>query len=212
MTRTIEMTDEPQGLVPMLPVEQAARVAVAAGMRAELSRIHFYRLLLNSPQCGRVESEINDRILWEGRLTLRPEATRLRELAIMRVAWVTGSEYLWAHHYAPAVDVDLPGRRPADVLGVREGEAYEGFGPAERAVMRAVDEMVRDDRISEHTVRELGSVLANDGELVEICYVIAIWRALTTLMATFQVPLEPGYRPWAPDGRRPAGCTGEVGR
>ncbi|MEV0589958.1 carboxymuconolactone decarboxylase family protein [Nonomuraea cavernae] len=195
--------DEPEGLVPMLSVKEAARVAVATGMREEMSRIHFYRLLLNSPQAGRVENEINDRILWEGRLTVRPEATRLRELAIMQVAWVTGSEYLWAHHYAPAVDVDLPGKRPADVLGVREGAAYPGFGPAERAVMRAVDEMVRDDRISEETLDVLKSLLASNGEVVELCYVIAIWRALTTLMATFQVPLEPGYQAWAPDGRRP---------
>ncbi len=196
-------TDEPQGLVPMLSVEDAARAAVAAGMREEMSRIHFYRMLLNSPQSGRVENEINDRILWEGRLTVRPEATRLRELAIMRVAWVTRSEYLWAHHFSPTVDVDLPGRRPSDVLGVREGAAYPGFGPAERAVMHAVDEMVRDDRISEETLGALSSLLADDGEVVEICYVIAIWRALTTLMATFQVPLEPGYQAWAPDGRRP---------
>jgi alkylhydroperoxidase family enzyme len=196
-------TDEPQGLVPMLSVEEAAPAAVAAGMREEMSRIHFYRMLLNSPQSARVENEINDRILWEGRLTVRPEATRLRELAIMRVAWVTRSEYLWAHHFSPTVDVDLPGKRPSDVLGVREGAACPGFGPAERAVMHAVDEMVRDDRISEETVGALRSLLADDGEVVEICYVIAIWRALTTLMATFQVPLEPGYRAWAPDGRRP---------
>lgn len=198
-------TDEPQGLIPMLPVEEAARIAVQAGMREEMSRIHFYRLLMNSPQSARVENEINDRILWEGRLTLRPEATRLRELAIMRVAWVTGSAYLWAHHYAPTVDVDLPGKRPGNVLGVREGALHPGFGPAERAVMTAVDEMVRDDRVSEQTLNALRAVLANDGEVVEICYVIAIWRALTMLMDTFRVPLEPGYQAWAPDGRQPGG-------
>lgn len=197
-------TGDPQGLIPMLSVEASAEIAVATGLREEMSRIHFYRLLMNSPQSARVENEINDRILWEGRLTVRPEATRLRELAIMRVAWVTGSEYLWAHHYAPTVDVDLPGKRPADVLAVREGAAHPSFGPAERAVMRAVDEMVRDDRISEPVVHELRSLLADDGEVVELCYVIAIWRALTTLMATFQVPLEPGYQPWAPDGLAPA--------
>ncbi len=196
-------------LIPMLSEQEAAPLAVAAGMREEMARIHFYRLLLNSPQSARVENEINDRILWEGRLTVRPEATRLRELAIMRVAWVTGSEYLWAHHFAPTVDVDLPGKRPSDVLGVREGAEHAGFGPAERAVMRAVDEMVRDDVISEGTLGELRELLDNDGEVVEICYVIAIWRALTTLMATFRVPLEPGYQAWAPDGLRPAGRTGE---
>lgn len=190
-------------LIPMLSEESAAEIALEVGMRAEMARIHFYRQLLNSPQAGRVENEINDRILWEGRLTLRPEATRLRELAIMRVAWVTSSEYLWAHHYSPTVDVDLPGRRPDNILGVRRGESYEGFDETERTVMRAVDEMVEDGRIARATVTELIERLDSTGEVVELCYVIAIWHALTKIMETFETPLENGYEAWAPDGIAP---------
>jgi alkylhydroperoxidase family enzyme len=199
------VTSQPTAACPvrMLPFEEATEVAVAVGMRPEMARINFYRILLHSPQAGRVENEINDRILWEGRLTVRPEAARLRELAIMRLAWVTRSEYLWAHHYSPTVDTDLPGKRPVDVLGVREGERHEGFGPTERAVMRAVDELIRDDRVSAATVEELTGLLANDGEVVELCYVIAIWRAITQIMDTFDTPLEEGYQPWAPDGLAP---------
>lgn len=191
------------GLVPMLPVEEAAAVAAEVGMRPEMARIHFYRMLLNSPQAARVENEINDRILWEGRLTVRPEANRYRELAIMRLAWVTGSAYLWAHHFSPTVDVDLPGKRPSNVLGVRKGTDNAGFDEGERTVMRAVDELVRDDRVSRGTFEELRSHLETDGEVVELVYVIAIWRALTQIMATIEVPLEDGYEAWAPDGVAP---------
>ena len=125
----------------------------------------------------------------------------------MRLAWVTGSEYLWAHHYSPTVDKELPGKRPDNVLGVRDGAAFEDFDDAERAVMRAVDELVRDDRVSPATFEDLRSHLANDGELVELVYVIAIWRAITQIMATFEVPLEEGYVPWAPDGVAPLGLV-----
>lgn len=187
----------------MLDEETAAVAAAEAGMRPEMARIHFYRQLLNSPQAGRVENEINDRILWEGRLTVRPEANRLRELAIMRVAWVAQSEYLWAHHFSPTVDVDLPGHRPDHLLGVREGASYAGFGEAERVVMQAVDEMISHGKILRPTVERLREHLADDGELVELCYVISIWHALTRLMATFETELEPAYEPWAPDGQAP---------
>jgi alkylhydroperoxidase family enzyme len=108
----------------------------------------------------------------------------------MRLAWVTGSSYAWAHHFSPTVDIDLPGRRLANVLSVREGSAHAGFTQAERLTMQAVDEMVRDARVSPGTLTELRGELADDGELVELCYVIAIWKAITEVMATFDPPLE----------------------
>ena len=194
---------ESAGLVPPVDLETATAIATAAGLRPEMANIIFYRILVHSPQAARVENEINDRILWEGRLTVRPEANRLRELAIMRIAWVTGSAYMWAHHYSPTVDRDLPGHRPTDVLWVREGVDHTEFGPAERAVMRAVDEMVEERRVSRETFLELRSHLADERELVELVYVIAIWNAISKLMATFEVPLEPAYQEWAPDGRGP---------
>jgi alkylhydroperoxidase family enzyme len=195
--------NHPNSRVPMLPEDEAARIAGDVGMRSEMARIHFYRILLHSPQVGRVQNEINDRIQWEGQLTVRPEGTRLRELAIMRLAWVTGSSYAWAHHFSPTVDVDLPGRRPDNVLGVREGSGHAGFTQAERLTMRAVDEVVRDARVSPGTLTELRGELADDGELVELCYVIAIWKAITEVMATFDPPLEAAYQAWAPDGVGP---------
>jgi alkylhydroperoxidase family enzyme len=197
-------TSQPNAaLVPMLPEDEAARVAADAGMRPEMARIHYFRLLLNSPQVGRVGTELNDRILREGRLTARPEATRLRELAIMRLAWVTSSAYVWAHHFTPTVDVDLAGRRPDNVLAVREGPDNAGFSQAERLTIQAVDEIVRDARVSPGTLAALRGELFDDGELVELCYVIAIWKAITEVMATFDLPLEAAYELWAPDGVSP---------
>jgi alkylhydroperoxidase family enzyme len=192
------------GLVPMLSVEEGARVGGAIGMRPEMANIHFYRMLLNSPHVGLVENHINDEILWKGLLAARPEANRLRELAIMRVAWASGSEYMWAHHYSPTVDKQLPGHRPIDVLGVREGATHAAFGDAEKAVMNAVDEMIGDGRISAATVAALRAGLESDGELVELCWVIGIWNALASVMKSLEVPLEEGYQAWAPDGVGPA--------
>ena len=199
------MTDPQRPTTPvrMLSEDEAAGIAADVGMRPEMARIHLFRVLLNSPSVGRVQNEVNDRILRQGELTARPEATALRELAIMRLAWVMGSSYAWAHHFYPTVDVDLSGRRPDNVLGVREGSGHAGFTQAERLTMQAVDEMVRDARVSPGTLAGLRGELASDGELVELCYVIAMWKAVTEVMATFDPPLEANYEAWAPDGVRP---------
>ena len=103
------MTDPQRPTTPvrMLSEDEAAGIAADVGMRPEMARIHLFRILLNSPSVGRVQNELNDRILRQGELTARPEATALRELAIMRLAWVMGSSYAWAHHFYPTVDVDL---------------------------------------------------------------------------------------------------------
>jgi alkylhydroperoxidase family enzyme len=196
-------TSNPAPTIPMLSVEDTLALGGAAGMRPDLASIHFYRILVQSPQAARVESEINDRILWEGRLTVRPEANKLRELAIMRVAWVTKCEYLWAHHFSPKVDKDLPGKRPANVLAVRDGADSPDLAPDERATVKAVDELIGGPGVSPETMAELRSHLDNDGELVELVYVIAIWHAITKIMASVRVPLEPEYTPWAPDGQAP---------
>ena len=200
---TEQSTESDAPIVPLLSVAAAESIAQSAGLRPEMSRISFYRMLLHSPQIAKVEGEINDRILWEGQLTRRPEANRLRELAIMRLAWVTHSSYLWAHHFSPTVDKELPGVHPSDLLGVRDGVEHEGFGSAEKAVMAAVDEMVAHGEVSPETVEHLRGALGTNGELVELLYVIAIWRAITMLMATFRVPLEDHYSAWPPDGRGP---------
>jgi alkylhydroperoxidase/carboxymuconolactone decarboxylase family protein YurZ len=89
------------------------------------------------------------------------------------------------------------------VLSVREGADAPGLSEAESTVIRAVDELFRDDQVSRTTMEALRQHLANDGEVVEIVYVMAIWRAITQLMASFECPLEPGYSQWAPDGVRP---------
>ena len=86
--------------LPYLEADQ-----IAPEYRDMLKRnTNLHKLLVNSPEMARAFNGIGGYIRFKSKLD-----PRLRELAIMRVAWVTGSEYLWAHHYSPTVDVDLPG-------------------------------------------------------------------------------------------------------
>jgi hypothetical protein len=49
------------------------------------------------------------------------------------------------------VDRDFPGSAPHLGLAVRDVEDGEGFGDAERSVMRAVDQMVHEGQLAPDT-------------------------------------------------------------
>jgi alkylhydroperoxidase family enzyme len=190
--------------VPMVAADVAPELFQRHGLRPQLASLNLYRMLLNSPPVAKLENEINMLIVRAGVLTQRPEALRLRELAIMRLCWKTGDEYVWSHHLQPIVDTDMPGAEElGNKLGVREGADFAGFDEAERCVVRAVDEMVDHGVLADATVGCLRSHLVNDGELVELVYSIALWRAISSVTMSLGVPLEAAYQSWPPDGRRP---------
>jgi alkylhydroperoxidase family enzyme len=116
--------------------------------------------------------------------TLSP---RVRELLIMRIGLLCRSEYEWAAH-APA------GRRAgmtdADVQRVIAGPDAEG-NAAETALLRAVDELYRDDVVSDATWTALSATL-DAKQLLDVLITIGGYRMVSMALNTFGVQLEPG--------------------
>jgi alkylhydroperoxidase family enzyme len=113
--------------------------------------------------------------------------SRVRELLIMRIGWLCRSEYEWAAH-APA------GRRAgmsaADVERVIAGPDTVG-DPFDGVLLRAVDEIHRDDVISDSTWSALGARL-DAKQLLDVLTTIGGYRMVSMALNTFGVQLEPG--------------------
>jgi alkylhydroperoxidase family enzyme len=62
--------------------------------------------------------------------------TRLRELIIMQIGWVTGSADEWTQHWRVATTAGIP---PEDILAVRDWRNSERLTP-DRAILAATDE------------------------------------------------------------------------
>ncbi len=112
-------------------------------------------------------------------------SARVRELLIMRIGWLCRSEYEWAAH-APA------GRRAgmtqADVDRVvagpdAPGDAFDG------ALLRAVDELHRDDVISASTWAAL-SAKYNDAQMLDVLTTIGGYRMVSMALNALGVQLE----------------------
>ena len=73
---------------------------------------------------------------------------RERALLVLRTAWLTGSEYLWAHRAALAL---REGLTPADLVRIARGPNAAGWSAFDRLLLLAADEMHVDSFISDST-------------------------------------------------------------
>jgi alkylhydroperoxidase family enzyme len=192
--------EQPPRVVP-LGSDAASRAAAEAGVVRPLAELEVFGVLLHRPPVARAVQDLLLSMLGRGRLD-----PRLRELAIMRIGWVTGSVYEWTQHWRIARDVGVP---EADLLALRaDWRAHDGFAAADRAVLGATDDVLATGAVGDAAWAAVEAALPDDAARVELAVVIATWRMVATLLQTLRVPLEAGVAPWPPDGRSPGGPSG----
>src|SRR5260370_32805845 len=111
--------------VPMVSLERARELGEAMGMPARRTQSEAFRTVANNPGVGRVAFSQLTQLLENNRFD-----TRLRELMIMRLGWVTGSAYEWTQHWRVATTVGIP---PEDVLAVRDWRMSDRLTAADKA-------------------------------------------------------------------------------
>jgi 4-carboxymuconolactone decarboxylase len=108
---------------------------------------------------------------------------RIRELAILRVAYRRDSEYEWTHHVELAKN---EGISDDEIAAVRRGEAVDPF---ERAVLTGVDELDEKSQLSDQTWAALGERL-NDQQRMDFVFTVGCYTLLAMAFNTFGVQLE----------------------
>jgi alkylhydroperoxidase family enzyme len=182
--------------VPPLPLDEAKAAADEAAVPDYMAELSIFQVLLNHPQLARAVNDLLATMLWHGDLD-----PRLRELVIMRIAWLTACDYEWTQHWRVASRL---GVTADDLLGVRDWPGYDGFGSTERAVLAATDDVVRDGAVSADSwaacEREFH---CEKTVLIELVTAIGAWRMVASVLQSLQVPLEEGVSGWPPDGCPP---------
>lgn len=182
--------------VPQLAVDEAKAAADEAGVPDYMAELSIFQVLLNHPRLARAFNDFLATMLWHGALD-----PRLRELAIMRIGWLTACDYEWTQHWRVASGL---GVSADDLLGVRDWQSYEGFGPAERAVLAATDDVVRKGAVSADSWAACERELHGETTvLIELITAIGAWRMVASMLRSLEVPLEEGVSSWPPDGVSP---------
>jgi alkylhydroperoxidase family enzyme len=192
--------------IPLLPVGEAKAAADEAGVPDYMAELSIFQMLLNHPRLAGPFNDFLATMLWHGALD-----PRLRELVIMRIGWLTGCDYEWTQHWRVASGL---GVSADDLLGVRDWQAHNsvggvgGFGPTERAVLAATDDVVRDGAVSAESWAACERELNGDRTvLIELVTAIGGWRMVASILRSLEVPLEAGVSSWPPDGKSPGSQT-----
>ena len=178
--------------VPMVSSERARELGAAMGLPARRTQSEAFRTVANNPGVARVAFGQLMQLLENNTFD-----TRLRELMIMRIGWVTGSAYEWTQHWRVATTAEIP---PEDILAVRDWRNSERLTPADKAILAATDECLGGGSISDATWAEVAKHVADSGQQVEFVIAMGNWMMFSLLFRNLRIPLAEGVRVWPPDG------------
>ena len=113
---------------------------------------------------------------------------RVREMLILRIGWLCGAEYEWAQH-APIARQE--GLTDDEIREVAVGPDASGWSPLDAALLRAADELHRDDIVSDTTWATLAESYG-ERELIDIVITVAGYRMVSMVLNSIGVQREPG--------------------
>jgi len=111
---------------------------------------------------------------------------RHRALLTLRTAWLTRSEYVWAHQARRALDNGLT---RAELARVAHGPAAAGWSPFEAALLRAADELHVDSFVSDATWGALAAEYETN-QLIDLVYGVGLLTMHAGAINTLGVALE----------------------
>ena len=150
--------------------------------------IALYRVLANNPVMLRSYAQLAKTLRYDAGT---PRA--LRELMILRIAQLCGSEYEWQHHRKMAADAGVPDEK-VDALG--EAATSPVFDDAERAAVRLAEEQ-HVFGVTDETMAELRRAVG-DASAVELSLLGAFYEAVARMLQAFAVQVEPGRTLYPP--------------
>ena len=148
--------------------------------------INIVRLLAHSPAMARH--------LLDTALYVRNESPldpRLRELAIIQVAYAMRSAYEYSHHVELARDFGVSDDDIRAIAADSAGDTTD-FGELERAVLRAARDIALIGQLDDATFSVLQNALDKQC-LVDLMATISVYTGTVRLIAAMQIDVEPRY-------------------
>jgi alkylhydroperoxidase family enzyme len=143
---------------------------------------NVFRTFVRNPPADALRNAVG-RHIRDG-TTLSP---RHRELLLMRIGVLCRSEYEWAAHMRVGKSVGLT---DADVERIARGPDAPGGDELETALLRATDELYRDDRIADATWGELAARL-DERQLLDVLIAVGGYRTASMAINSAGVQLDP---------------------
>jgi 4-carboxymuconolactone decarboxylase len=174
--------------IPPLPPElwddatRADLAMLAGGANAERV-LNIFQTLAHHPKLAKRWMVFANHVLAKNSLPARE-----RELVILRIGWLCRSEYEWAQHVVIGA---REGLGEDEILRIAAGPDAPGWSEADRALLRATDELAHDAFVSDPTWRALAGFLSTP-QLMDLVFTVGEYALVSMALNTFGVPLDPG--------------------
>jgi len=171
--------------VRLLEEDEAADSAefierVRAGRRGNL--LNIYRLLLHSPPLASAWFDLLNAVRWQTKLN-----GRLREIVIIRIAYLNDAQYCLAQHIPALALADGVTLSECDALA--DWRATSLFSESERAALALTDAMTRDIRVPDDVFADLPPHF-DERQIVELSVLIGAYNMHTRVQEALKLDPE----------------------
>jgi 4-carboxymuconolactone decarboxylase len=170
------------------PVEEASATdeqkALTKRLRRGDSVPNIYRTLANHPPAMKAFLSWGGYILGGGN-TL-PD--RERELAILRVGWLSRAGYEWVAHVRIGKNTGLT---DAEIEAIKQGSAAPGWSEADREILKAVEELHADRFITDATWAALAARWRQE-QVMDLVYTVGQYTQVCMILNSFGIQLDGG--------------------
>lgn len=184
--------------IPLLSKEESLARGQAQGIDDYIAQLNLFRVLLHFPE---IAKELNNSII----ALVSSDSVlshRLRELIIMRVAWVTQSEYEWTQHWQVCLMFDIS---EDEIVAVKDWQQSDCFDGTDKIVLKATDDVLNHGSIQQATWDKLSQLIPDPAAQITVVASIGNWQMFSQIMQSLTIPLEEGAMVWPPNGIGPTG-------
>jgi 4-carboxymuconolactone decarboxylase len=114
---------------------------------------------------------------------------RDREFIVLRIGWLSQTEYEWGHHVVIGKQVGLT---DADITRITQGPEAAGLAPFDATLLRAVDELSKDSFVTDATWNLLAEKY-NTQQLMDLLFLAGNYKLVSMVLNSMGVQLEEGF-------------------
>jgi len=111
-------------------------------------------------------------------LTTNTLPVKLRQIAIMRLAWVTKATYMWSSHLKTSVSAGLD---PDFYEPVKVGADDPYFDEVERHVILATEDFIKDARVGDASWAVLSAALTKE-QMLDFLFTVGVYFTIAGVM------------------------------
>ena len=158
-------------------------MVVVDGVRKPREDRAALEILLRHPELYKAHMMVAQIYLSYGEMTVRD-----RELAILRIAWLSQAPFEWGSHVKIA---KRNGVTPEEIERLIQGSSAPGWNKQDRAIIRAMEELHFDSMIGDETWADIQEFY-NDKKQIELVILAGQYKTVAYYQNVLRLPLPAG--------------------